>query len=83
MCRKEADVKGIKRDLVGGLHRDTFDSYAGINHFFDHSFLAVRNSLKEMFDCDSKTFQQGTQNAFFSAAGDVQNSFVDAPDICR
>lgn len=43
--RKIADANGKASNLVEGLRRDTFDSYASIRHDGDQKLLAVGSRL--------------------------------------
>lgn len=69
------------KQLVYDLCRDMFGSYASFRNNVDHLLLAVSDLLKETFHSEAKAFLQGVHDAFCDAAGGVQNSFVDSPEV--
>lgn len=81
VSRKLADVKGEVNNLVDGLCRGTFDSYANIRHNVDQMLLAAGRRLKKLIDCEAQELQQRVHAALCNAAGDVQESFVGAPEV--
>lgn len=56
--RKVANADGKVNILVNGLRRDTFDSYASIQHNVDQTLLAVGRCLRDLFDSQAQGFQR-------------------------
>lgn len=52
-------------DLVDGLGRGTFESFAIIRHNVDQLLMEISNRLKEIFDREAAALQKGVCDAMF------------------
>lgn len=75
---KVVDTKGDTKKLVGGVCCDTFSLYTSIQHSVDQSLLNVSSRLKEMFDREAKSLQQGVHD-YFVMQQVVPNSRLSMP----
>lgn len=79
--RKVADTRGKINKFFQELRGNTFDSCASNRHNAAQTLVALGSSLRVLIDHGAKGLQQSTHAALLNAAGDVRETFGDAPGV--
>lgn len=78
--RKVADVKSKNNNLMDAFCRDTFRTYASIQHSVDRLLLAEGIRLTETNDLENEELRQGVYVSFCIAWRGFQKSFEGATE---